>query len=705
MKKNLILNHKEQLLDFAPEVTNYSNVFRALNRRWNSAITAGMIEAGMMDSGPAKLFGPLLEDMRNTKEQYGQTQEHLVEAVLVEMSKKIISQLFDTAKFTINILKRNLFERTADVGYLATDSEIIRFLKHASEQLSDEEQQARREFIHNRLSQYRYEYTVYNEILIIDIHGNIVANLDTNNRASHTTNPLLQETLRIDSSTDDQYLEIYRETDLCQGRGKVLIYSQKINDPDTGLPLGILCLCFDFKDEIDRVFKDLNQGENSIVSGVLDGDGKVMASSDPKFLSVDSKISVDTTTAFQLLNCNDKVCFVTTVPTDGYQGFYGLTWYGVALIPIQEAYKNNGHDDVQLAPDILQNLQQFSGDLSFLRKKSNDLLGAMKIDSINGEVQAAKFRANAFVKILHFVKEIGEDIDNLFSSAIENLQYTVSTSLFSDVEFRAFQGNNIADRNLYERANDVCWWALTPLFRNLLSKNDSEGLTDEDRNALRENLQYINNLYTPYLRLVLANSEGEIVAVSNPPEELEDVLAEEDMLKSQHFVGTPVDKDLLNKALSLESSKDYCVSDFTCSPLYGGRHTYIYSTAVRAPGDDSHCVGVIQIVFDSEPQFSAMLLDVLPRDENNAALSGSFGLFSDRKKQVISSTSPDYPPGSLLPFEDRLFSYKAGERDSTIIKINEHSFALGLQVSEGYREYKTIDRYSNDVICMIFVPL
>jgi len=45
---------------------------------------------------------------------------------------KVVSQIVDAAKFTINILKQNLFERTADVGYLATDSEIVNFLKQSA---------------------------------------------------------------------------------------------------------------------------------------------------------------------------------------------------------------------------------------------------------------------------------------------------------------------------------------------------------------------------------------------------------------------------------------------------------------------------------------------------------------------------------------------------------------------------------------------
>jgi hypothetical protein len=55
--------------------------------------------------------------------------------------------------------------------------------------------------------------------------------------------------------------------------------------------------------------------------------------------------------------------------------------------------------------------------------------------------------------------------------------------------------------------------------------------------------------------------------------------------------------------------------------------------------------------------------------------------------------------------EDTFFKSNKGERDSTIVEMGLRSYALGLQVSEGYREYKQGDGYVNDVICMIFVPV
>jgi hypothetical protein len=222
---------------------------------------------------------------------------------------------------------------------------------------------------------------------------------------------------------------------------------------------------------------------------------------------------------------------------------------------------------------------------------------------------------------------------------------------------------------------------------------------------LPRNLQYINNLYTPYLRLVLADTQGRVIAVSNPPDGLEERLMEDSLAKGQELVGMQLDGDLVREARTLSSSKDFCVSDFLPTPLYGGRPTYIYSTAVRNPNNDRHAVGVIQTVFDAEPQFRSMLADTLPRDEKQEVITGAFGIFADRRKKIIASTIAKYSVGSTLPLEDDIFRYNKGERASTIIDLEGCFYALGIQVSNGYREFKSVDGYVNDVVCLSFVPI
>lgn len=706
MDKASVALHREKLLKCMPEVTGYISNFQSINKRWGMAITTALIETGHMARHVSTLFAPLIQEMSSTKTKYGGIQKQLVDAILFEMVKKVVAEISDAAKFAINILKRNLFERTADVGYLATDAEIVNFLKMIRNGEDAAQIQQKSRFIRNRLKDYQHEYTVYNEIIVLDASGYVQANLDEKNRVIRSTDSLLALTQAVDlhsDLTEDKYIETFRETDLRPGHGHVLIYSQKIEDPETRMSLGTLCLCFDFEDEMERIFTDLLEGNDRMIVGILNKDGRVLCSSQPDALSLEMIISVDLEASFKIIMIQDCPYLYNMAATDGYQGFFGLPWYGVALIRADAAFDDQ-ESQLLLDKSMNQKLQNFSAELSNIKKQSEELLGDMKIDSLNGQINAAKSDAKAFVEVLRFIEGIGAEIDGVFTDAIENLQQTVIASLFHDVEFRAFQGNNVADRNLYERANDVCWWALTPLFRSLMTKHLQQGLTETDLQGLTENLQYINDLYTPYLRLVLADTEGVVIATSNPPAVLEERFVESSLPQGQGLVGMKLDFTLVNDALHLPTTKDYCVSEFVPSPLYGGRPTYIYSTAVRDPEDTTRPVGVIQIVFDSEPQFRAMLTDTLPKDDQQIR-SGAFGIFADREKNILSSTDPDYPVGSTLDLDDALFQGENGERTSTLIELNSRTYSLGIQVSHGYREYKQNDGYVNDMICLIFVPL
>nr|WP_320194148.1 hypothetical protein [uncultured Desulfobacter sp.] len=709
MRKEDILLKKERFLKFAAVISDANWRFKKINRRWRGAITAGMIETGRMPKEATAMFAPLVQDMRDTIDSYENIQARLTDTVLVEMARKVILEIHDAAKFTINILKRNLFERTADVGYLATDGEIVNFLKCAQDKdQQDESFLAHRRSIQERLAGYRYEYTVYNEIIILDLNGTIMANLDENNRISSSKDPLLRQTQAVDlhlNADEDKYIETFRPTDLMPGRDNVLVYSQKIEDPQTQSALGTLCLCFDFEDEMKGIFQDLAQGNENIVAAILDSKGMVVSAGDTNALPLSTKVSINLNSEFDFITIKGKQYLVSTVPTDGYQGFYGLTWYGLTMINMEQAFLEDQTNKNQFNSGNNSILRNTSKNLVQLEKDSNNLLSKMKIDGLNGIIQADRFRDKSFVEIINFVGDIGKQVDTLFHSSIDQLQQTVTTSLLNDVQFRAFQGNNIADRNLYERANDVCWWALTPLFQKALThRSDSNDFDNNEARELKENLQYINNLYTPYLRLILTDLSGEVVAVSDPPSELEECFAKEGLPKGQEFVGMKIEDNIVARALKLASSQDYCVTDFSPTLLYGGRPTYIYATAIRAPEDSHRIVGTILIVFDAQPQFAAMLSDILPKDENKQAIMGSFAVFADRQKNILSSTSNDFIVGQKLNIDDTFFDGENGTRNSAIVELNNMTYAMGTHISDGYREYKRGDGYTNDILCMVFIP-
>ena len=160
--------------------------------------------------------------------------------------------------------------------------------------------------------------------------------------------------------SEDKYIETYRETDLRPGYGQSLVYSQKIEDPDLGEALGTLCLCFDFEDEMCGIFKDLNQGNPQIIVAILDAGGSVMCASNASILPPAKKVVVDLEADFRFLTFNGRTYLTSMVATDGYQGFYGLTWYAMAMIEIDVAFKTQASGKV-LDKALVDKLQEFSG--------------------------------------------------------------------------------------------------------------------------------------------------------------------------------------------------------------------------------------------------------------------------------------------------------------------------------------------------------
>lgn len=701
MDAESVNRHRRSLLRVMPEVAGYASAFASVNKRWGAAVTAGMIEAGRMDQEAAALFNPLIQDMGSTKEKFRLIQDRLINAILYEMVKKAVFELSDAAKFAINILKRNLYERTADVGYLATDGDLVDFLGLDPEA---QELPEARERMAARLREYQKEYTVYDEIIALDLSGRVRVHLDEASPIALSRDPLIERTLAVDQSVPgDKYVESFGATDLRPGLPHALIYSQAILDAH-GRPLGVLCLCFDFVDELRRIFSDLSQGEGKAAALILDERGTVIASALPALVPVGATLPYSLTEDFSILVLGGREHMAVTRRTDGYQGFYGLTWYGMALADLEQIFAAAGQELGQNGSDMIK-LEQVSQELDGIERESDDILADMTLDSLNGQVKAAKFQADGFVEVLRFVGGIGREIGRMFQNSIAGLQATIIASLSQGVQFRAFQANNIADRNLYERANDVCWWALTPRFRSTLASLGPGGLPPAEAQALRENLQYINDLYTPYLRLLLADVSGTVLAVSDPPAGLADKRVDQQTPAGQEFVGWRLPQELVGQALRLGASGDYCVSPFEPSPLYGGRPTFVFSTAVRAPEDPGRVVGVLQIVFDAEPQFLAMLLDVLPRDEKGEPLPGSFAVFTERSGRIIASTSADHPPGTSIPLPECFSALDRCGRAWEVIRLEGRPHLTGCQVSAGYREFKVTDGYDNGMLCLVFVPL
>lgn len=670
----IIETNRTKLLAAMPAVKSYEGRLASLNDWWGKIALIGKINSHNVAS-------TILEDMNLTKGKFGELQKKLTYNLLIENLKKLVLDNSSKAQVAIDLMIRNLFERTADVGFLATDDDIRAFL---ADDVADD---ARVRFIEDRLEEYVKKYSVYDEIIVFDTDGRVKAHLDHNNPVEYSSDPLIAETLQ--SSAD--FVETFRYSELQPNKRHSLIYSCRITEANQkgSRALGVLCLCFRFDDEMAGIFADLLTPGDDGVLMLLGEDGRVIASSDERLVPIQAPFGKARPVNIEIYKYRDYI--VNTRKTNGYQGFFGLGWMGRMMSPLDSAFSNNESMDTKTGyADIIDQASTFPQELKDIRKASADINADLGLLVLNGQIASARKNAAEFMPVLEAIKQIGSDIAQIFADSVNSLQeVTVMSSHLNNAGFLASLAADIMDRNLYERANDCRWWALTSTFRQCLAQSE---ISLSDEQCMMEILQYINALYTVYTNLYLYDKNGRILAVSNPYE--------------RSLLGVRVDElSGANAALRNSDSQSYSVSPFARTPLYRNRHTYIYNAAITDLAKPERVLGGIGIVFDSEPQFSAMLDEVLPRDETGELLDGCFAFFTERNKTIIATANHDeLKAGDLLAIDDRFFAMKNGQRSSEVIQFNGSKYVLGMAVSKGYREYKTIDGYSNDVLAFVFIP-
>ena len=659
-----------RLRPYMPFVTNYERSLSELGLWWQKVTLIGKINS-------QQVAATLLDDMEDTKYRFEELQVRLVNNLVEQNVHKLDQEIGARAQVAIDILIRNLFERTADVGFLATDDDIRAFLRNPEPSPQDQEAMVA------RLLEYTQKYSVYDEIIILDAQGSVRAHLDPANPVSHSTDPLIRETL----TTFEPYLEIFRPSDLQPLRSNAHIFSAKITDSDAphAPVLGILCLCFRFENEMSGIFDNLVRAGEMVA--ILNSDGQVIATSDSRQLATGSQFPVASAAGLRLIPHRDADFLARTTVTKGYQGYHGLAWQGHVMHRAASAFSQLG--DVQSQDEVsLHRSRCIPDEIRHIGRSAELVTDDLTLIVLNGQIISAKRDAKEFMPVLDEIRTIGQRTKGVFDDSISRLHNTVIGSLLSEVQFQAFLAVDIMDRNLYERANDVRWWALTNRFRKLLSKPEYSG---EDLAILTNTLEYINSLYTVYTNLFVFDIQRRILAVSNG--------------NDAALVNTCLpDLPFIQSALAVKDSQRYVVSPFDPTPLYSGNNTYVYLTSILSPDASMRVVGGIGIVFDSQPQFAAMLEDALPRDDNGLPLAGAFDIFAERHGRIIASTHPDKSPGEMITLDERFIGMANGARDSAIIEHEGQHYAVGAAMSQGYREYKTTGDYENDVLALIFVP-
>ncbi|HEY1128254.1 MAG TPA: chemotaxis protein CheW [Roseateles sp.] len=615
-------------------------------------------------------------DIAQTRTAFQDLTTTLLDSLARRLRAHALARIGGHARVAIDILVRNLFERTADVGFLASDGPLC---AHAALDPAAPGHASSRAALQARFAAYTAKYSVYDDIIVLSPRGEILARRDDSAALAVCDEAWIAEAL----ASEAPYVERYGPTALLGGRHG-LIYARALRTPD-GV-VGLLCLSFRLEDEMATVFRQLlaSQDGHAVIC-LLDGGHRVLQSSDP--WQIPSGAQLQPQGERLLFAGRNYLC--ATAAASGYEGYMGPPgWMACVLTPLEWAFE--AEDDRALDEELrrlgatLDTRQLFDAELQGIPREARRIQRNLSRTLWNGKLHShartgtGSAGAGFATTLLNEVQRTGGQLRQVFEQAIAKLQNSALAEIFEGALFQARLAIDIMDRNLYERANDCRWWALdVRLQRALAAQGGGHGTPQAQAAAAeaRQVLQHINGLYTVYSLLLVYDLQGRVVAVSDPAQE--------------HHVGHLLDAPWVGAALGLHDPEHYVVSRHEASPLYGNaeaarRCTYVYATSLQHGG---RVVGGLAIVFDGEPQFAAMLRDALPASPEG--MPAATGLFITRDGRVVASSDARWQAGDPAPLPPAtLAGLAVGQTLRCELDIAGMVYATGIAMSQGYREYR-----------------
>jgi ribosomal protein S7 len=620
-----------------------------------------VIETTARVVSPPQVAG-YIATLEHTRLAFSQLAAEMVEQIALTHLHNRQHDLGARAQVAIDILVRNLFERTADVGFIATDAPLVAYV------LAPEAGAQGR--LHARLNEYRAKYTVYDDILVLDASAQILLSLKPRAAEKTLAPDWWQKTL-----SQNGYVEQYGPSDLFMNLGPVLLYAHRIISPQ-GLVCGAVVLKFDLQSELASIFQTL-QGKNTVVL-LRDARGAVVASSEVGHFPLQQTLQAakgDAQTALTL-NHQGVDYLVAHCETRGYQGYGGPGWTGMALVGLDDAFA----DVAQALPEQAA-AGQGGAAIELDNPQLHDIIARARtiekdLNRViwNGKLtESGAVAGSALSPVFAEIGRTSKQTIAVFDDAIAELKALLMQGRRAELQAHAHLAVDIMDRNLYERANDCRWWALSEELAELLQQLQGAARPQAVERAA-EILAHLNSLYTVYRRVALFDRQGRILAVSRDAHSLAGDAA--------------IPTALLQRTLALQGSQAYAVSDMQPHALADGAATYLYCAPIRQAGS-THCLGGIALAFHCADELQAMLRDSLPPGAQ------AQGFFVDPAGRVLSSTDPQVAVGESPAFVAQLLAQAEGE--GLQCEWLGRSYLAGMAASQGYREFKTSDGYRDAV--------
>ena len=257
----------------------------------------------------------------------------LLQDMVSAMSLRSTGQrLIDLAHSAIDVMDRNLYERTCDVRWWATDSAFVEAMEAPT---PDRLAHATR-----RLGVILDAYSVYLDLWLVDLSGRVVANGRPGSYAIAGAELGLDEVLarcRAMETGDEYAAGAVHASPLLQG-AQTLPYATLVREGGAvrGRPLGLLVTAFDWAGQAASVVRGVRLDDEMRLAGarvlLVDPAGQVIAASDHGGLTPER---------FDLEGIGGRVSGVIRRNgalighhlTPGFETYPGLGWRGVVIQP------------------------------------------------------------------------------------------------------------------------------------------------------------------------------------------------------------------------------------------------------------------------------------------------------------------------------------------------------------------------------------
>lgn len=237
------------------------------------------------------------ETIKITERMRKDTKEILEVGTLIKSQSKEYrgNRLSDLALVNIDLIDRNLYERTADVRWWATDGNVVDALTKKTPEAY--------ELASQRLNVILQAYTVYYDLVLADVDGNVVVNGNKAKYSSTNTNVAntkwFTSAMRTKSGSEFGFQSVNRcplvNNDLA------IVYSAAVRESGNtkGKIIGVLGVVFKWESLSQTIIShtpiDEDEKKHTRIC-IADDDGLILADSDGKMLKetlqFDKKTSV-----------------------------------------------------------------------------------------------------------------------------------------------------------------------------------------------------------------------------------------------------------------------------------------------------------------------------------------------------------------------------------------------------------------------------